>query len=160
MELSKDEMHFAAQWWAAEHAQALDRLCEAINHIEGFRQTAGAMLAFIERAMPLMSPAANGAVQAPNYVTANMVCGDESLEFTIRRHGGKTPADIISELTAENERLLDLTSRNHLQAQACECLAPVAGYTPGMRVVAWYLDYSVAVKTDCPKCGGTGAVLV
>lgn len=26
MELSKDEMHFAAQWWAAEHAQAFDRL--------------------------------------------------------------------------------------------------------------------------------------
>lgn len=122
MELSKDEMQFAAQWWAAEHAQAFDRLCEAINHIEVFRQTAGAMLAFIEQAMPLMSPAANGAVQAPNYVTANMVFGDESLEFTIRRHGGKTPADIIGELTAENERLrARLSVTNHTDGECNKC---------------------------------------
>lgn len=141
MELSKDEMQFAAQWWAAEHAQAFDRLCEAINHIEVFRQTAGAMLAFIEQAMPLM---ANGAVQAPNYVTANMVSGDESLEFTIRRHGGKTPADIIGELTAENERL---RTRG---AEMCECVHATGKIGESF----------VEVDDKCFKCGGSGAVLV
>jgi hypothetical protein len=60
----------------------------------------------------------------------------------------------IPALVAEVERL------RARRAEVCECVGVTMGYQQGMTVVAWFLDYSVSARVECPRCHGSGAVIV
>lgn len=98
-----ERAHFAAEWWASEYEDVVHDLRVLGESFIKIERTAGAMMTFIEQAVPLLHPDQNGIVRAPNHVTATMVSGNDEVEFTIRRTGGKTPADVIGELTARAE---------------------------------------------------------
>lgn len=95
-----ERSQFALEWWAADRAICVEALHEAWAVMDSMARAAGVVGTFLEQAAPLLRPDASGNVNAPNHVTAAFTDGVQSYEVTIRREGGKTPADIIGELTA------------------------------------------------------------
>lgn len=98
-----DRAQFAAEWWAEERTIEIEALREAWAVMDSMARAAGVVGAFLEQAAPLLRPDVSGNVKAPNHVTVAFTDRVQSYEVTIRREGGKTPAEIIGELTARAE---------------------------------------------------------
>ncbi len=98
-----ERSRFALEWWAADRAIDVEALREAWAVMDSMARAAGVVGAFLKQAAPLLRPDASGNVKAPNHVTATFTDGGQPYEFTIRREGGKTPAEIIGEITARAE---------------------------------------------------------
>lgn len=130
-----ERAQFAAEWWAADRAIDVEAAREAWAVMDSMARAAGMVGTLLEQAAPLMRPDASGNVKAPNYVTATFTDEAQTYEVTIRREGGKTPADIIGEITA--------------RAEAAERRAEEAEAQAALRAV---LEKHVV----CSVCSGSG----
>lgn len=143
-----ERSRFALEWWAADRAIGVEALREAWAVMDSMARAAGVVGAFLEQAAPLLRPDASGNVKAPNYVTATFTDGVQSYEVTIRREGGKTPADIIGEIAARAEAAERRAEEAEAQAAAiCKAMDDRGG------VHEYYLgDHGWGSWERCPVC--------
>ena len=137
-----ERSRFALEWWAADCAIGVEALREAWAVMDSMARAAGVVGAFLEQAAPLLRPDASGNVKAPNYVTATFTDGVQPYEVTIRREGGKTPADIIGEITARAEAAERRAEEAEAQAAAIRAALLCVEHAKG--------DPDVYA---CPSCG-------
>ncbi len=174
-----DRAQFAAEWWAEERTIEIEALREAWAVMDSMARAAGVVGAFLEQAAPLLRPDVSGNVKAPNHVTVAFTDRVQSYEVTIRREGGKTPAETIGELTARAEsaeRRVEEADDLHRSIKAKVGQTPGDGLMVHDAIDALVRRAEEAEARDahnraevervdggsprCDACGGNGAVIV